>query len=185
MLEKPTGAIILMVSLFSILIVGAWTTGVSKELVIALAAVAVSVTGWTYASSTASNNEAVARASSEKAAVYKKIFVLFPELIKIAKGIAPSSASNSKKSDIAAQMLDIKSELLIWASDDTIKAWLDMEQCGVDNPENMTEILASWEDLFDYMRNDLGYIDVEFDANDIAKFLLDAKDRALLSEPAA
>ena len=182
------GVMVLIVILFAIIIVVSLFVGISKEWVFAFLTAILSVLGWIYSSAKNSQREIEARLFSEKAALYKKIFSLFPDMIKKIKHVSnepiPTPVIDNIKNDreLAEKMIDIKSELLIWGSEETIKTWIEIENHVTDSGDNPLQIILKWGSLYSCMRADLGHSDTQVKGRDLIGMFLKAESRGELSE---
>jgi flagellar basal body-associated protein FliL len=171
-------ALAVLVVLFFILVGGSIVFGVAKEWVFALLTALLSVLGWIYAQYKSSAREAEARLFPQKAEVYKKVFETIGNLLKQAKdtSASPRKSEARAQQDLQSHLFDIKTGMLIWASDKTLKAWLEIENT---DPTTLShrEILELWGKLYGSMRADLGHVDGLISERDLAGFYLTKEAR--------
>lgn len=178
------GVMIILIVLFVIIIIVSLLLGVSKEWIFAFLTAILSVLGWIYSNAKNSQREIESRLFSEKAALYKKIFTLFPDAVKKIKLIEIDSTTNDEdgtgngERELLEKMIDIKSELLIWGSEETIKSWVDMENVVADHGRDQTRLMLNWGKLYSCMRADLGHSDYQIKERDLIGFFLDADARS-------
>jgi len=157
--------------------------GTSKEWIFAFLTAMLSVLGWIYSSAKNTQREVEARLFSEKAELYKKIFGLFPDILKKMKlgELEPAKyrQKNIQKNqrELLEKMIDIKSELLIWGSDKTIEAWAEIEDSPTNDTEKQTNMVLKWGRLYSCMRADLGHKDYEINERDLIGIFLTADAR--------
>lgn len=162
---------IIVIPIFLIFLIGAIYFGVSKEYILALLTAMVSVTGWIYTSSKNAEQNSKALLYSEKAQTYKRIFKLYSDILRDSQ--LPKNKSSAEPSEaLTDTMINIKSELMIWASDETIQAWLKMESSAQSN-QDPKELLLAWGKLFYQMREDLGHDDTLIDERHLISLFLD------------
>ncbi len=177
------GFMILIVILFSIVILVSLLMGVSKEWIFAFLTAILSVLGWIYSNAKNSQREIEARLFSEKAALYKKIFSLFPDIVKKVKLVSGDSTKDSTPDSITNEpefmekMIDIKSELLIWGSEETIRTWIRNENYVTGDGSDPSQIVLNWGELYSCMRADLGHSDTQITARDLIGMFLTAEAR--------
>jgi hypothetical protein len=182
------GVMILIVILFLVVILVSLFMGVSKEWIFAFLTAILSVLGWIYSNAKNSQREIEARLFSEKAALYKKIFSLFPDMVKKLKLVSnepiPTPVLDNIKDnrELAEKMIDIKSELLIWGSEETIKTWIEIENYVADSGDSPSQIVLKWGSLYSCMRADLGHSDTQVKGRDLIGMFLKAESRGELSE---
>ena len=177
------GVMIILIILFVIIIIVSLLLGVSKEWIFAFLTAILSVLGWIYSNAKNSQREVEARLFSEKAALYKKIFSLFPDMVKKIK-LAEIDSTTDDEDDtdsiehkLMEKMIDIKAELLIWGSEKTIRSWVEMENSAADLGEDLTQTVLSWGKLYSCMRADLGHSDYLINERDLIGIFLDAEAR--------
>ena len=177
------GVMFLIVILFAIIILVSLLMGVSKEWIFAFLTAILSVLGWIYSNAKNSQREIEARLFSEKAALYKKIFGLFPDLIKKTKAVSANSTQKesldaiTNEPEFLEKMMDIKSELLIWGSEETIKTWIRNENQVTGDSGDQSKIVLYWGELYSCMRADLGHSDTQITALDLIGMFLTAEAR--------
>lgn len=170
--------LIALVILFLILISGSIVFGVSKEWVFALLTASLSVLGWIYAQFKSSAREVEARLFSQKAEVYSKVFETVGNVLKQTKTPLPNQKKSDARAqrDLAFQLFDIKTEMLTWASDKTLKAWLEIE--NIDPATDSTkDVIQRWGALYGSMRADLGHTDNLISASDLVGVYLTKEAR--------
>ncbi|NQU61267.1 MAG: hypothetical protein HQ512_09070 [Rhodospirillales bacterium] len=179
------GSMLVLLVIFILVLGASVLIGVQKEWVFAFLTAILSVLGWIYSSAKNSQREIEARLFSEKAALYKKIFNLFPELV---KKIKRAENSSQKKKDVAndrnliEKMIDIKSELLIWGSEETIISWTKIENSDFKEGGDPREIILVWDRLYSCMRADLGHSDYKIKDGDLVQLFITTEDRKDLSK---
>ena len=182
------GVMISIVILFSIVVLVSLFMGVSKEWILAFLTAILSVLGWIYSSAKNSQREIDARLFSQKAALYKKIFSLYPDMLKGLKKVSTDPISKtdldtiSKDPELIEKMIVIKSELLIWGSEETIRTWIDIENYVADSGDNPSEIVLKWGSLYSCMRADLGHFDTQITGRDLIGMFLKAESRGDFSK---
>lgn len=162
---------IILIPIFILLIAGAAHFEVSNEYILAMLTAMVSVTGWIYSSNKTAEQNSKARLYSEKAMTYKNIFKLYTDLLRNSR-----ISNNDKNTELPEELIDamanIKSDLMIWGSDDTIQAWLTMESCHPDD-NDPKKLMLAWGKLYSQMRKDLGHKDTVIDERHLISLFLD------------
>jgi hypothetical protein len=120
----------------------------SNEVRLAALTAAVSVGSLLYTQNKISRREIVARQFAQKAKAYERIFSTIGELLKATKGWA----KEADETELAKQLFDIQTELMVWAGPDVLKAWNDLKNMGPG-----TQAFAPVEKLLRALRAELGH----------------------------
>lgn len=123
----------------------------------------------------AKDNETAARLFQEKQAIYKELISIIMDQIK-QKGRAKTTKEEAQLID---KMQDIRKNLIIWGSADTIRC-LDRLSDRELKPEEIDakDMITWFSELFSSVRKDLGHKDPPNAALEMALGILTAKDRA-------
>jgi len=98
----------------------------SKEVILAVLTAAVSVSSLLYTQNKISKREVAARQFAQKAKVYESIIATIGEIFKRAKGWTEEPQGD----ELAKELFDIQSQLMVWAGPDVLKAWDDIKDMG-------------------------------------------------------
>ena len=175
-LDKTLTALII---LFGALILSSAWLGVSKEWTLAFLTAALSVLGWLYSHNKNSRRESEARLFSQKAEVYKEILAIVSQLLKQTKEeAAPSQRQiEERQKKLTDRMFELKSQLIIWGSDKTLKSWIEIENFNPKNASSPQQIFLLWGDLYSSIRADLGHFDQHITGIDLVGFYLTVEAR--------
>ena len=176
------GMMVILTCLFAIVLIVSLIVGVEAEWIFAFLTAILSVLGWIYSSAKNSQREIEARLFSQKAALYGKIFDIFPGLLKKAKGMPHSNNSNKSPNDEAlpSRLIDIKTGLLIWGSEETIRAWMHLESNAHYDEANLAQQALNFGKLYKSMRFDLGHRDYTIKEHDLIGLYMDAEGKDAL-----
>tara|TARA_R110002126_G_scaffold114324_2_gene252926 strand:+ start:846 stop:1421 length:576 start_codon:yes stop_codon:yes gene_type:complete len=176
------GFIILLLFLFIVVIGVSLVIDVDKEWIFSLITAAIAVVGWLYSSIKNSQREVEARQFSEKAIVYRNIFELFPRMMLDQKRIEIKKGAKSRKTDdfsVIENLFEIKSSLTIWGSEQTIKAWIQVEKDFPDGDQQMDFelMINNFGQLYMCMREDLGHSDFDLSGRELFGIYLNNEAR--------
>lgn len=176
------GIMVLLICLFAIVLIVSLVLGVQKEWIFAFLTAILSVLGWIYSSAKNSQREIEARLFSQKADLYGKIFDIFPGLLKRAKGMPVRNRSNEDRDsdDLPSKLIDIKTGLLIWGSEETIRAWIRVESNAYDKEADLARQALNFGKLYKSMRFDLGHRDYTIEEHDLIGLYMDAEGKDAL-----
>ncbi len=118
--------------------------------------------------------EIFARHFESKSKSYKKFFDLFVDLALKKKKI--------KEDILLIKMIEIKKEILIWGSAETIKQWIEWEKSTQKQGIGHIELIKEGDKLFKAIRKDLGHNDNELNNSELMKFFLDKEARDKLEQ---
>ena len=144
---------------------------VSSDVILGCVTALITVAGWLYTSQSNSTEAAQARLHPAKVLVYEKLF----DIVSRQMGAAALDKKTNSDRDIeklARELHEIRSKLLIWGSDTTLAAWLKVEEAS-----DATKQIKAWGELFASMRRDLGHLDRQIGAQDLAVFFVRASDK--------
>ncbi|MBA3577208.1 MAG: hypothetical protein H0W39_06325 [Sphingomonas sp.] len=120
----------------------------SKEVMLAVLTAAISVASLLYTQNKISKREVAARQFAQKAKAYESIISTIGELFKTTKGWA----KKTDEEELAKELFDIQSQLMVWAGPDVLKAWNELK---TDKPAPQT--FAVVERLLRALRGELGH----------------------------
>jgi len=161
----------------------AFFADVSAQWMLAMLTAIVSVLGWIYNNSKNTQRDIDARLFSQKSELYKRVFGLFFDQIKRTRAdefnISKTHEANAGLSDgeLLETMFAIKSDMLVWGSDETIAAWIKMENDVPSESGDSSSVLNNWGNLYACMRADLGHKDIKISEKDLIGFFLTVEDR--------
>lgn len=114
--------------------------------------------------------EISARHFIEKQRAYKEIFDITFDFVS-------SNVTNQAVTDddLMQKMIAIKKSLMIWASPEVLKAWIDIQRTADVNQSPEAAILK-WENLYRLIRKDLGHNDSSLPKGELMGLILKSPD---------
>lgn len=181
MKRKIPNYLILAVVCLALIVAGGWFfllfLRTSPEIQVALLTVlaSVAIAGWAHHSG--KKREIAARHFSEKRQAYVKLVDIVFGTVMAGK---PGQARKSQQK-IAADLLNFKKQLMVWADADFIRYWnefeTELDKLAKDETKGDLSPLLLWDRLLRELRKDLGQDDAILEDGELAALLLLAEEK--------
>lgn len=146
----------------------------SKEFIVSVVTAIGGYFGFLYTARKTKEKEIEARLFPPKAGVYGDIFTLIKDLfVNNKKSNLSEKAQKRFEEELAKKLMEIKTNLLIWGSEDTISCYLDIDNSADVAKTDTYVYMNKWAKLYYNMRKDLGHKDKNLSPKDLMSIYLD------------